>query len=264
MMVFLYVQEAGFKPGPDSSYFNAFGSVNETFKVVEDAIAASGANTADGKIFKIGINCEGESYFNKEPKDPNKYEVEGLKTQGDQDQLADYYLKVCNEHPLVVYLEDPYANNDIKGYQKIMVKFKNSAPHVKIGVKAMFADGNMQKLKSLTNFVLTESQENLLQENPDANKDKFTPHVVHLSRHHSKTVSDTLESFRLVNSYQREERKFTFIMDDGKFESSQGSVVDLAFGIGCEYLNVQGFIKSEKLAKVQRFTEIIEEIRAKA
>ena len=47
-------------------------------KVIEDAIAASGAN-AEGKIFKLGINCEGESYFNKDPKDINKYEVEGQK-----------------------------------------------------------------------------------------------------------------------------------------------------------------------------------------
>lgn len=76
-------QEAGFKPSPESSYFNALGSINETFKFVEDAIAASGANNADGKIFKIGLNCEGESYFNKEPKDPNKYEVEGQKNQFD-------------------------------------------------------------------------------------------------------------------------------------------------------------------------------------
>lgn len=44
---------------------------------MEDAIAASGANTVDYKILKIGINCEGDSYFNKDPKDANKYEVEG-------------------------------------------------------------------------------------------------------------------------------------------------------------------------------------------
>jgi hypothetical protein len=45
--------------------------------MIEDAIAASGANTIENKRFKIGINCEADSYFNKEPKDPNKYEVEG-------------------------------------------------------------------------------------------------------------------------------------------------------------------------------------------
>jgi enolase len=77
--------EAAFKPGVEGSYFNAFANINETFKAIEDAITASGANSEGNKPFKIGINCEGESYFNKDPKDPNKYEVEGAKNQHDQD-----------------------------------------------------------------------------------------------------------------------------------------------------------------------------------
>jgi enolase len=71
--------EAAFKPGVEGSYFNAFATINESFKAIEDAITASGANSDSRKVFKIGINCEGESYFNKDPKDANKYEVEGAK-----------------------------------------------------------------------------------------------------------------------------------------------------------------------------------------
>jgi len=41
---------------------------------MEEAINQSGC-----KSFKLGINCEGDSQFNKDPKDPNKYEVEGQK-----------------------------------------------------------------------------------------------------------------------------------------------------------------------------------------
>jgi hypothetical protein len=29
------------------------------------------------KIFRIGINCDADFLFNKDPKDINKYEVEG-------------------------------------------------------------------------------------------------------------------------------------------------------------------------------------------
>ena len=32
-------------------------------------------------VFKIGINCDAEQSFNKDPKDPNKYEAEGVKGQ---------------------------------------------------------------------------------------------------------------------------------------------------------------------------------------
>ena len=79
------IQEAAFKPSLEGSYFNAFANINESFKAIEDAITASGANSEHRKIFKLGINCEGESYFNKDPKDANKYEVEGAKNQHDQD-----------------------------------------------------------------------------------------------------------------------------------------------------------------------------------
>jgi hypothetical protein len=75
--------EAAFKPSVEGSYFNAFANINESFKAIEDAIAASGANSDSKKVFRIGINCEGESYFNKDPKDANKYEVEGAKNQHD-------------------------------------------------------------------------------------------------------------------------------------------------------------------------------------
>lgn len=77
--------EAAFKPGPEGSYFNALGNINDSFKLIEEAIAASGANSGDDKVFRIGINCEGDSYFNKDPKDANKYEAEGQKGQLDQD-----------------------------------------------------------------------------------------------------------------------------------------------------------------------------------
>lgn len=114
------IGESAFKPNEEGSYFNAFPTIAETLKQIEDAIAASGANgqdesrpasslqkpkTADSKQrketpggaeenktpavtasdwtakkpFRIGVNCDSEAFFNKDPKEPNKYEVEGQK-----------------------------------------------------------------------------------------------------------------------------------------------------------------------------------------
>ena len=47
--------------------------------MIEDAITLSGANDDNRKIFQIGINCDSDNNFNKDPKDPNKYEIEGGK-----------------------------------------------------------------------------------------------------------------------------------------------------------------------------------------
>lgn len=45
---------------------------------------------------------------------------------------------MCNEHPLVEYLEDPIAELDIIGYQKVLKKFRDSVNRVKIGIKNCF------------------------------------------------------------------------------------------------------------------------------
>lgn len=50
---------AGFKKGSaDGSYFNAFDNINESFKLLEDAIASVGINTDEVKYLKIGINAD--------------------------------------------------------------------------------------------------------------------------------------------------------------------------------------------------------------
>ena len=53
--------------------------MGETFKMIEEAITLSGANDEGRKVFQIGINCDADNSFNKDPKDPCKYEQEGQK-----------------------------------------------------------------------------------------------------------------------------------------------------------------------------------------
>jgi len=57
---------------------------------------------------------------------------------------------------------------------------------------------------------------------------------------------------------QLEEKQYSFIINDNKFDNNSGNIVDLAVGLGCEYLNIKGFFKQEKLFKVIRFAEIVE------
>ena len=55
---------------------------------------------------------------------------------------------MCNEHPLLEYLEDPMADGDVVGYQKIMKRFRDAVPRVKVGVKAMFKS-NIDVIKNV-------------------------------------------------------------------------------------------------------------------
>ena len=62
-------------------------------------------------MLKIGFNCDSEGFYNKET---NKYDMEGPKNLFDPEQMADWYVKLCQEHPLCVYIEDPMC--EVEGY----------------------------------------------------------------------------------------------------------------------------------------------------
>jgi len=49
---------AAFKRSNEGAFFNAYDNINESFKAIEDAIAAVGVNTDQRKYLKIGINTE--------------------------------------------------------------------------------------------------------------------------------------------------------------------------------------------------------------
>jgi hypothetical protein len=66
-----------YKVGVDGSFFNANATIAESLKMIEDAIVISGANDDGRKCFTVGVNCDGDNSYNKDPKDPNKYEQEG-------------------------------------------------------------------------------------------------------------------------------------------------------------------------------------------
>jgi enolase len=89
------------------------------------------------------------------------------------------------------------------------------------------------------------------------NKDKIAPNCVNITRSQFKTISEMLEFFRGVNDYP-EDRHLNFIINDNKYDSTNSAIVDVAVGTGCEYLNLKGFFRAEKIAKVQRYAEIIQ------
>eukprot|EP00347_Sterkiella_histriomuscorum_P018418 403345584 len=154
--------ENGFKPGADGSYFNAFETVNESFKFIEDAI-----NTNERKKYiKFGINPDVDSSYIKEQ---NKYDLEGPKNLFDQDQLTEYFVKMCNEHPLLEYLEDPVAEGDVVGYQKIIKRFKDAVPRVKIGIKHMLKS-NLDIIKQHTQIISKDDDDDDEEEKKEQEK----------------------------------------------------------------------------------------------
>jgi enolase len=71
------------------------------------------------KAFRIGFNFDADNLFNKDPKEPNKYEVEGAKGLMNSAQLVEFLCKMCADHPLITYIEDPVASEDFEGLRKL-------------------------------------------------------------------------------------------------------------------------------------------------
>lgn len=92
-------------------------------------------------------------------------------------------------------------------------------------------------------------------------ENKFIIDVANISRSQFKTVSEMMDFFRIIKNTYPEDRRFSMIINDNKFDANNGAIVDMAVGLGCEYLNLKGFFKTEKIAKVFRFAEIVEERR---
>lgn len=84
--------EAGFKANQSGSYYNALDTVNDSFKMLEDAINSTGLNTDERKVLQIGINADSQSSYLEEQ---NKYEIEGPKNLFDQTMLADWFVKLA-------------------------------------------------------------------------------------------------------------------------------------------------------------------------
>jgi enolase len=102
-----------------------------------------------------------------------------------------------------------------------------------------------------------EQKEHVIDPAAEINKDKIAPNCVNISRSQFKTVSEMLEFMRAVKAYP-EDRKLSFIVNDNKYDASTAALIDLALGTGCEYLNVKGFFRPEKIFKVQRYAELFE------
>ena len=90
----------------------------------------------------------------------------------------------------------------------------------------------------------------------EPNKHKVTPDCVNLNMPRITTMSEMLQFFILAQNLE-EDQQFSLIIADSQNDSPQYTeIVDLAVGIGAQYLHLSGCNRIEKFAKVERFCEI--------
>ena len=139
--------EAGMRLNDEGSYFPPTDTMNDVIKLMENIIAECGG----GDTFYYGIDCNGNNYYTAET---NTYEMDGFKKPPDNEQMIEFFVKLCKDHPLIKYLEDPLSNEDLRGNSKLMEKFSQECPDVKIVLKRLVDD----KLTNLSNIIDKEEE----------------------------------------------------------------------------------------------------------
>lgn len=307
--------ENGFKANQTGAYFNAYESINDSFKLLEEAINQSQVNKGERKYAQIGINVDSASWYLPEQ---DRYEMEGPKNLMDQTALTEWLAKMVTDHPLLTFIEDPFRPGDLVGYQRLVNRLKDRG--VTVSVKQWFGS-DLVELKKHTQLIHPEAEtsdeetdkenkapeevKEQVQEPPkeeevkkpdpkgkpvpaqketkppaskggrpevqappeevkdpnDPNCDKIRPHAIHFERSKHATTAAMLETITYLN-FLKEDERIGLVIDDCSFESRQASIVDFAFATQCAYLNLRGICKPERAAKVERFQEIMEDIRA--
>jgi hypothetical protein len=90
--------------------------------------------------------------------DTQKYDLEGAKNLFDSNMLCEWISKLCTDHPLISYIEDPFSPGDVAGYQNMLKVFKEKHPSVKVSIKGWFGS-DLDLIKEHTALVQAESDD---------------------------------------------------------------------------------------------------------
>ena len=62
-------------------------------------------------------------------------------------------MKLCQDHPLITYIEDPFAEADMEGYRKFKDALQEAGlGHIKIGMKYIFRDSLLSRVQEVTSI----------------------------------------------------------------------------------------------------------------
>jgi enolase len=64
--------------------------------------------------------------------------------------MSEYFIKMVNEHPLLVFIEDPFAIFDFKGHKYFGDKIKKEKSGVTVNYRALFKEGGIRRFRGVT------------------------------------------------------------------------------------------------------------------
>lgn len=102
--------------------------------------------------------------------------------------LSDWIVKLSTDHPLLTYIEDPFVNGEISGYQKLQEGLKER--DVKVSVQKWFGS-DIDQIKENTAFIQPESDdEEIEEESKDVEEEAAAEDLIEASKETSQALGN--------------------------------------------------------------------------
>jgi enolase len=171
----------------------------------------------------IALDCAASEFYDKKTK---LYEIEdNLKLNGDE--LIKYYSDMINKYPLIKSIEDPFDENDYLYWIKFNKLFKNK---INIVGDDLFCSNSNLIIQGLDN----EWANSLL-----------------LKVNQIGTITESIDSAKLMLKLNK-----IVIVSHRSGETNQNFIIDLAVGLGAQFVKIGGLCRGERISKYNRLLEI--------
>ncbi|XP_006880217.1 PREDICTED: enolase-like protein ENO4 [Elephantulus edwardii] len=181
-----------------------------------------------GTNLHLGINCAAHELMDYSK---GKYEVM-TGTFKSAAEMVDLYVDLINKYPSIIALIDPFRKEDSEQWDRVW-----GALGARCYIIAGAASGSISKHLEEGNLIIPLASGLII---------KHT---------NQTTVSDLVEVTHLIDS-----KKCTAVFGSTEAESSDDSLVDLAVGLGVQFVKLGGLSRGERVTKYNRLLTIEEEL----
>jgi len=211
--------------GDEGGFAPILGNNYEALSLLREAIKNTYPSREDRILF--GLDVAANSFYQEKSK---KYIFRSEERKRTSDELLKYLRKLMLDFPLI-YIEDPFQENDYSSWKKIT---QNTGHKVQLVGDDLFVT-NPNKLKAGIKEGLANS--------------------ILIKPNQAGTLSKTIETIKIAK-----EAGYDYVVSHRSGETCNSWIADFGVGVGARQVKFGGLSRSERIAKYNRLLRIEEEI----
>jgi enolase len=213
--------------GDEGGFAPNIGSPREAIEFILRAVEAAGYKA--GEDVFLAMDPAASEFFKDD-----KYELAGEGKSLTPDQMADFYVELARDYP-IVSIEDGVAEDDVQGWTSMTRKLGNRIQLV--GDDAFVT--NVERLQWGIDHHIANS--------------------ILIKVNQIGTLSETIATVRLAQT-----SAYTTVMSHRSGETEDSTIADLAVALSCGQIKTGSLARSDRTAKYNQLLRIEEELASTA